>query len=40
MANPNNCDVITIGNRAELHAPEWMGSFWGVSGLRRRPPGQ
>jgi broad specificity phosphatase PhoE len=40
MANPNNCDVITIGARTDLEKPEWTRSYWGVSGLRRRPPGQ
>jgi broad specificity phosphatase PhoE len=38
MANPHNCDVITIGDKSTLDAPSFTRGSWGVSGLRRRGP--
>jgi broad specificity phosphatase PhoE len=40
MSNPGNCDVITIGLKDQLQNPTWTRGFWGVTGLRRRAPGE
>jgi broad specificity phosphatase PhoE len=40
MANPKNCDVVTIGDKTTLDEPAWTRGHWGVSGLRRRAPGE
>jgi broad specificity phosphatase PhoE len=34
MMNPKNCDVITIAPRAEVSAPVFATSRWGVLGVR------
>jgi broad specificity phosphatase PhoE len=36
MANPDNCEVITIGERSSLVNPDWVCGKWGATGLRRR----
>jgi broad specificity phosphatase PhoE len=38
LANPDNCDIITIAQKASLKDPGWTSGRWGVTGLRRRPP--
>ena len=38
MANPANCDVITIASRAETQAPVFATSRWAVSGLKVKEP--
>lgn len=38
LANPRNCDVITIGPRERLEDPLFVSGKWGVTGLRLRPP--
>ena len=38
MANPNNCDVVTLAQKSSLTAPTWTNGKWGVTGLSRRPP--
>jgi broad specificity phosphatase PhoE len=43
MANPDNCDIITLGPKEELESPLFSSGRWGVIGLRTRkvvePPG-
>ncbi|HEY9793306.1 MAG TPA: phosphoglycerate mutase family protein [Candidatus Obscuribacterales bacterium] len=36
LANPRNCDVITIAPRASLTNPQFVTQRWGVVGLRFR----
>lgn len=36
MANPANCDIITLAPRGELERPLFTSGAWGVSGLRLR----
>jgi broad specificity phosphatase PhoE len=36
LANPRNCDVVTIGDKATLESPLFTSGRWGVSGLRLR----
>src|SRR5688572_18761579 len=36
MANPANCDVITLGPREAVETPMFVSGRWGVSGLRAR----
>ncbi len=38
LANPGNCDVITIARKETLTSPGWVTGRWGVTGLSRRPP--
>lgn len=38
MANPNNCDIITIAEKETLKDPLWVTGRWGVTGISRRPP--
>lgn len=38
LANPNNCDVITLAEKSTLKDPLWTTGRWGVTGLSRRPP--
>ena len=38
LANPDNCDVITIAEKSTLNDPQWTTGRWGVTGLSRRPP--
>lgn len=36
MANPGNCDVITLARRSGLEDPLFTSGIWGVDGLRTR----
>ncbi len=36
FANPANCAVVTLADRAELAAPTFASGRWGVEGLARR----
>ena len=36
MANPRNCDVVTLADRTALDAPLFVSGRWGVTGLRLR----
>jgi len=36
LANPANCDVVTLADRSELEEPLFVSGRWGVSGLRLR----
>ena len=36
LANPANCDVITLADRSELTDPLFVSGRWGVTGLRIR----
>ncbi|MGE0549249.1 MAG: histidine phosphatase family protein [Kofleriaceae bacterium] len=36
LANPRNCDVITIGDASQLASPQFRSGRWGVEGLRLR----
>lgn len=36
LANPGNCDVVTLGPRAGLDDPQFTSGDWGVEGLRFR----
>jgi broad specificity phosphatase PhoE len=38
LENPGNCDVITLGHHATLDESAFASGWWGVSGLRLRPP--
>ena len=38
LENPDNCEVITLGERAQLGECAFDSGWWGVSGLRLRPP--
>lgn len=38
MANPNNCDIVTISEKQALKDPLWTTGRWGVTGISRRPP--
>ena len=38
MDNPANCDVITLGDCTVLGDCDFVSGWWGVSGLRLRPP--
>ncbi|MFT3710687.1 MAG: histidine phosphatase family protein [Archangium sp.] len=40
LANPTNCDIVTIGAKHELKDAGWTVGRWGLSGLRRRQPGE
>lgn len=39
IANPNNCDIVTVGEKSMLKDPLFSTGRWGVTGLARRPPG-
>ena len=39
LANPYNCDVITIADADTLSKPQYTSGRWGVEGLRIRSPG-
>jgi broad specificity phosphatase PhoE len=39
MANPHNCDIITIGPKSEMKNPVFTTSKWGVEGIRLRETG-
>ncbi len=36
LANPGNCDVVTIAAKDELESPDWVSGRWGLMGLARR----
>lgn len=38
MANPSNCDIVTIAEKSSLKDPLWTTGRWGVTGISRRPP--
>ena len=38
LANPHNCDVITIADASTMVDPQFTSGRWGVTGLRMRPP--
>lgn len=38
LANPHNCDVITISEDGDLEEPQFTSGRWAVNGLRLRPP--
>lgn len=39
LANPANCDVVTIADEGRLPAPQFTSGRWGVTGLRLRGDG-
>ena len=36
LANPGNCDIITVGPKEVLECPQFVSGKWGVCGLRLR----
>ena len=38
LANPNNCDIITLAEKSTMKDPLFTAGRWGVTGLTRRPP--
>lgn len=38
LANPANCDIVTVGPIDALDGPRFTSGRWGVTGLRLRPP--
>jgi broad specificity phosphatase PhoE len=36
LANPRNCDVITLADKTTLDSPQFTSGRWGVTGLLRR----
>jgi hypothetical protein len=40
LANPANCDIITLGPTDALEQPLFTSGQWGVTGLRLRPEEQ
>lgn len=40
LANPANCDVVTLADRNTLDATQFVSGRWGVTGLRFRQPGE
>ena len=40
LANPGNCDIITLALKETLTDPLFTMGRWGVTGLGRRPPGE
>lgn len=38
IANPHNCDIVTIAPKETLQAPQFTSIRWGVEGLRRYSP--
>lgn len=36
LANPENCDVVTLAETTSLDAPQFTSERWGVTGLRLR----
>ena len=36
LANPGNCDVVTIAAKSRLDSPVFVSGHWGVTGLRTR----
>jgi broad specificity phosphatase PhoE len=39
LANPSNCDLITLTDKTRLENPLFTSGWWGVTGLRVREPG-
>lgn len=39
LANPDNCEIVTLADRAELEAPVFTSGRWGVTGIRLRSEG-
>ncbi len=35
IANPHNADIITLGPRETIQAPQFVSGRWGVEGLRQ-----
>lgn len=40
LANPGNCDVVTLAEKQTLEAPLFTTGRWGVTGLRLRESGE
>lgn len=38
LANPGNCDIITLAEKSTMKDPMFTSGRWGVTGLSRRPP--
>lgn len=38
IANPHNCDIITVARKESMQAPQFTSERWGVEGLRRYSP--
>jgi hypothetical protein len=38
IANPHNCDIITVAPKEMLRAPQFTTLRWGVEGLRSYCP--
>lgn len=38
IANPDNCDIVTVGEKSTMKDPLFTTGRWGVTGLLRRPP--
>jgi broad specificity phosphatase PhoE len=38
LANPHNCEIVTLADRDSLKAPLFTSGRWGVEGLRLREP--
>lgn len=36
LANPGNCDIITIDRHTSLHSPIFISGQWGVEGIKLR----
>lgn len=36
LANPHNCDIITIGLKKDMENPQFTSGKWGITGLRFR----
>jgi len=36
LANPKNCDIITIGHKEHIEDPQFTSGQWAISGLRFR----
>lgn len=40
LANPGNCDIITLAERETVKDPYFTRGRWAVTGISRRPPGE
>lgn len=38
LANPRNCDIVTLGDKSTLESTQFTSGRWGVSGLAVRQP--
>jgi broad specificity phosphatase PhoE len=36
LANPMNCDTVTVGPKGSFEKPQFVSGAWGVEGLRLR----